>query len=57
VGNWKDPNDDIENTNNPSLNTNIEFDDDPQDLQNIGNAQILRIKNIAQINHVLNKIG
>ena len=49
MGNWEDTNDNIENTNDPSLNANIEFDDDPQDLQNVGNAQILRMKNIAQI--------
>ena len=57
VGNWEDTNDDIENTNDPSLNANIKFDDDPQDLQNIGNAQILRMKNIAQINQILHKTG
>ena len=44
VGSWEDTNDDIENTNNHPLNAGIEFDDDPQDLQNIGNAQTLRIK-------------
>jgi hypothetical protein len=57
VGNWEDTTDDVENTNNLSLNSNIEFDDDPQDLQNIGNAQISRIKNIAQINQILNETG
>ena len=57
VGSWEDTTDDIENTNNPSLNENIEFDDDPQDLQNIGNAQTFRMKNIAQINQVLNETG
>ena len=55
VGNWEDTADDIENINNSSLNTNIEFDDDPQDLQNIGNAQASRMKNIAEINQVLNE--
>ena len=53
VGNWENTYDDIENTNNPSPNTNLEFDDVPKDLQDIGNAQKLRIKNIAQINQVL----
>ena len=57
VGNWENTYDDIENTNNPSPNTNLEFDDVPQDLQDIGNAQKLRIKNIAQINQVLNETG
>jgi hypothetical protein len=28
VGNWEDTTDDIENPNNPSLNANIEFDDE-----------------------------
>ena len=28
-GSWEDTNDDIENTNNHSLNAGIEFDDDP----------------------------
>ena len=55
VGSWEDTTDDIENTNKSSLNANIEFDDEPQDLQNIGNAQISRMKNIAQINQVLNE--
>ena len=45
----------LKNANNSSLNANIEFDDDPQDLQNIGNAQILRLKN--KINHILNETG
>ena len=57
VGNWEDTNDDIENPNNPSLNANLEFDDDPHDLQDIGNAQKSRIKNIAQINQILNETG
>ena len=57
VGNWEDTNDDIENPNNPSLNSNLEFDDDPHDLQDIGNAQKLRIKNIAEINQILNETG
>ena len=52
VGNWEDTNDNFGNTNDPSLNANIAFDDDPQDLQNIGNAQISRMKNIAQIDHI-----
>ena len=54
VGNWEDTNDDIENPNNPSLNSNLEFDDDSQD---IGNAQKSRIKIIAQINQILNETG
>ena len=57
MGSWEDTNDNIENTNNHPLNAGIEFDDDPQDLQNIGNAQTLRIKNIAQINQILNETG
>ena len=52
VGNWEDTTDDVED-NNSSSNANIEFDDEPQDLQNIGNAQLSRMKNIAQINQVL----
>ena len=57
VGNWEDSTDDIENTNNSSLDANIEFDDVPQDLQNIGNAQISRMKNVAQMNQILNETG
>ena len=57
VGSWENATDNVEDTNNPSLNADIEFDDDPQDLQNIGNAQILRMKNIAQINQILNETG
>ena len=57
VGSWEDTIDDVENTNYSSLNTNIEFDDDPQNLQKIGNAQASRIKNVAQINQVLNETG
>ena len=53
MGSWEDTTDDVEN--NHSLNANIEFDDDPQDLQNLGKAQKLRMKNIVEINQVLNK--
>ena len=56
IGNWEDTTDDVED-NNSSSNANIEFDDEPQDLQNIGNAQLSRMKNIAQINQVLNETG
>ena len=55
VDNWEDSTDDIENTKDPSLDANIEFDDEPQDLQNIENTQILRMKNFAQMNQVLNE--
>ena len=57
VGSWEDTADNIEEINNPSLNSNIEFDDDPQDLQSIGKAHTLTMKNIAEIDQVLNETG
>jgi hypothetical protein len=57
LGSWENTDEALESTENLTNNLDIEFDDNPQDMQNIGNAQILRMKSIAEINQILNATG